>query len=174
MYLVLSLSHSSPSSFRGSSWTVWGVCNGEIWEKVVVVISEITTLEFHCSSIIGLITIGVDFLCHSFLGYINAVSILLRFNHFRWLSLFNFVYRLKSIGNNHAFSSKLPDRWNNSCIPLLYLIEWLIATVKQCRDILFYMLMNRFFWLNTIRNANHPNAYKMIIYTEITKPPLYH
>ena len=50
---------------------------GKFGENVVVVLADITTLEFHCSSIVGLITIGVDFLCHSFLGYINAVSILL-------------------------------------------------------------------------------------------------
>ena len=133
MYLVLSLSHSSSSSFRGSSWTMWYVCNGEIWEKVVVVIGEITTLEFHCSSIVGLITIGVVFLCHSFLDYIKAVSMLLSVWHTKWMVLFNFVYRLKSIGNNRPNASKLPDGGNNSWIPLLYSVEWLIAAGREVR-----------------------------------------
>ena len=50
---------------------------GRFGEKVVVVISDITTLEFHCSANVGLITIGVDFLCHRFLLDIGAVSILM-------------------------------------------------------------------------------------------------
>ena len=80
MFLVLSFSRSLILVLRpseGLRGPYGAYVMGKCGEKVVVVIGEITTLEFHCSAIIGRITIGVDFLCHGFLLDIGAVSILM-------------------------------------------------------------------------------------------------